>query len=266
VSVNRRTYEQARRQAPRNLQTSPRRVHNLLRSSIRAGLITGGSPLKEDALVSSLSASRNSVRAALQMLVQEGLVERRAHHGTKVVAEILQVPLDQLVPPVAFENGRGAVEELDHRQVPASGYVRERLEIDDDVVDVSEVLISLDGEAMSLRVSYIPLGTRPVRRIAEVVPVALAFQQVFGVALGASEASVEAVAASGRASRLLGVPDGAPVLMQEVLLRDCDGVPRELSYTQYRGGRVSLAVQAPEVAVNLPSGSPGPRSGGVIGP
>jgi GntR family transcriptional regulator len=44
---------------------------------------------------------------------------------------------------------------------------------------------------------------------------------------------------------LLQVPEGAPVLMQELLVRDRDGVPRELSYTHYRGGRVSLAVQAP---------------------
>lgn len=251
MPLSRRTYDEARRQAPRRLQTSPRRAHDLLRSSIRAGLITGNTLLIEDALVHSLSTSRNAVRAALQMLVQEGLVERRPHHGTSVIGEILQVPLDQLVPPGAFENGRVAVQELDHREIPASGYIKDRLEMDDGVVDVMEVLISFDGEPMSVRISYIPVGARPVQRVVEAIPLALAFQQVFGVPMGASEAAIEAVAAAGSASRLLGVPEGAPVLMQEVLLRDRDGAPRELSYTHYRGGRVSLAVQAPGTLASM---------------
>jgi GntR family transcriptional regulator len=245
LPLNRQSYDQARRQAPRHLQTSPRRAHDLLRSSIRAGLINGNSLLIEDALVRSLSTSRNAVRQALQMLVQDGLVERRPHHGTSVVGEILEVPLDQLVPLAGFESGHVVVRELDRRQIPASGYIKERLEMDEGVVDVCEILILFDGEPMSLRVSYIPLGPEPLERVFEVVRTQLAFERVFGVPMGASEASIEAVGAGGSAARLLQVPEGAPVLMQELLVRDRDGVPRELSYTHYRGGRVSLAVQAP---------------------
>jgi DNA-binding GntR family transcriptional regulator len=243
MPLSRRSYDQARKEAPRRLQTSPRRAHDLLRSSIRAGMIRGDSLLIEDSLVRSLSTSRNAIRQALQMLAQEGLVERRPHHGTSVVGEILEVPFDQLVPPVAFDRSRVAVRILESRQIPSTPYIKARLEIDDEALDVLEILITFDDEPLSLRVSYVPVSTEPVRRTTEVIPVPVAFEQVFGVPMGRAESSVEAIAAGASASRLLDVPEGAPVLVQEQLLRDINGVPRELSYTHYRSGRVSLAIQ-----------------------
>jgi DNA-binding GntR family transcriptional regulator len=243
MPLSRGSYDRARRHAPRHLQTSPGRAHDLLRSSIRAGIITENQLLIEDTLVRSLSTSRNAIRQALQTLAQEGLVERRPHHGTSVVGRILEVPLDQLVPATAFGHGRVEVRELDHRQIAPSPYLRERLGLTDEMVDILEVLILFDGEPMSLRVSYVPTSGEPVTRVTDVVPVDVAFEQVFGVPIGAASAAIEAVAAGPGAAAQLGVAEGAPLLMQELLLCDQSGVPRELSYTHFRGGKVSLAVQ-----------------------
>jgi GntR family transcriptional regulator len=248
----------ARKRPPRRLQTSPHRAHNLLRSGIRTGMFSGDAALVEDALIRALSTSRNAVRQALQMLAAEGLVDRRPNRGTTVIATICDIAVDQLVPTTAFGEPGATVRQLDHRTIPGDTYVRTRLALagteaattscvgaDERAelrVDMSETLISRDSTPISLRVSYVPAGDGPVVRVLEVVPVPEAFLRVFGRPLGSTEASIGAIAAGAGVARLLGLSEGAPVLVQEVLLRDVDGRPRELSYTYHRADRVSVSV------------------------
>ena len=241
--VHRRTYYSAHKQTGIKLQTSPERAHDVLRSSIRTGRIRGDAPLIENRLITSLATSRNAVRQALQMLAQEGLVERRPRHGTSVVSTIMEVPIYHLLPSAPLDPARMTVRELDKRQVPAVDYVSERLGGTKGMLDVVEVLVLFDGEPMSRRVSYVRAGNEPVERVWDAVPLALAFEKVFGIEFGDAESSIEAVPASANASQLLGITPGAPLLVQELLLRDRLGVPRAFSYTHYRADRVSLTVR-----------------------
>lgn len=57
-------------------------VFNQLRKSIFLGKFQPGEPLKELALASEFGVSQASVRVALQLLSQEGLVVRMPHRGT----------------------------------------------------------------------------------------------------------------------------------------------------------------------------------------
>jgi GntR family transcriptional regulator len=253
-----RKYNHARDQARRRLQTSPHRAHDLIRSCIRTGLFGENGTLEESALIRSLSTSRNAVRQALQMLASEGLLDRRPYRGTTVVREILDVDFNQLVPSTAFVTPRGHVREIDHRQIPGTTYIRRRLAIEDDIpVDMSEVLITVDHEPLSVRVSYIAAMDGPVQRGTEIVPFAEGFPLIFGVELGQWEASIGAVPAGPSTSRLLNIPEGTPLIVEEMLLRDVKGVPRELSYTHYRADRVALSVNQA-----IPHGSAERRAAG----
>jgi GntR family transcriptional regulator len=254
-------YRQARRHASRVLQTSPHRAHDLIRSSIRTGMLGEDGALIEDVLVRSLSTSRNAVRQALQMLATEGLLDRRPNRGTTVVGELIDIDFDQLVPSTAFLSPRASVRELDHRRIEGTSYLNGRLDIANTPIDVSEVLISIDDEPMSVRVSYISAPDHLIERVNDVVPFATAFQQVFGVALGSSEASIGAVPTGPSTGKILGIAEGSPIIVQEMLLRDVNGVPRELSYTHYRADRVALSVQhnfTPPSNTTGPSGPGGP--------
>ena len=88
----------------RTLQTSSRRAHDLIRSSIRMGMVPRSAMLMEHKLVSGLATSRNAVREALQLLATEGLVERSVRTGTRLIGSILEVPIDQFLPLVADES------------------------------------------------------------------------------------------------------------------------------------------------------------------
>lgn len=242
MTADAQSFNRARNQIRRTLQRSPHRAHNLLRSGIRMGFSSDEASLAEDALIIRLSTSRNSVRQALQMLASEGLVRRRPNLGTTVVASITEVPIDEIVPKTHICTINAAVRELDHREIPATDYMRSRLETACETVDMSEVLVTTDGEPRSVRVSYVPATGGPVDRVKDIIPVSTAFEQVFGSPLGSCEVTVSAIAAGPSLSKLLGVADGTPVLVEEAVMRDVTGRPREFSYTHHRADRIALSV------------------------
>ncbi|MFT4084274.1 MAG: GntR family transcriptional regulator [Nocardioides sp.] len=244
-TVDVQSFNRARNETRRRLQRSPHRVHDLLRSGIRTGLLAGNGALIEDALVASLAASRNSVRQALQLLAAEGLVLRRPNLGTTVVGSISEVPLHEIVSRSQLGATSVTVREVDQREIPSTDYLRARLETDAETVEVDEVLVCADGEPRSVRVSYVPWEGAPCPRVRDVIPVPQAFKKVFGVALGECEVSISAVACGASLSGMLGIVEGAPVLVEEVVLRDVNGQPREFSYTHHRADRVALSINLP---------------------
>lgn len=232
-------------------QSSARRVYDLLRAGIRRGDIGSDESLVEEHLVEALSASRQAVREALQTLAAEGLVTRRRRMGTTVSGAILDVSADQLMhlspDRAVLENS--TIETIEEMDLPSPPWMRARLQIpDDEQVRMVEEVIRIQGEALCVRVSYKPLSRLPLRMVTEVADLATAFEQALDVALGTIETLTEAVSADPLTAELLGVAPGAPLLVREVLLTDADGLPRDLSYTHYRGDRIcftNLATRPP---------------------
>ncbi|WP_058854549.1 GntR family transcriptional regulator [Nocardia jinanensis] len=68
-------------------------MRQLLRSSIESGILPEGAQLNEDALIEYLDSTRASVRSAVQMLSEEGLVARRRRLGTVVHSAPVQLPI-----------------------------------------------------------------------------------------------------------------------------------------------------------------------------
>jgi GntR family transcriptional regulator len=225
-------------------ESSARRVYDLLRAGIRRGDIASDASLVEDKLVDVLTASRQAVREALQTLAAEGLVIRRRRVGTTVSGSILDVAADQLMhlPPDRQDLANSTIEQIEAMDLPAPPWIRRRLRIPDtEQVRMVEELIRFRDEPICVRVSYVPLSRLPIDSNGKVADLASAFQQGYGVAMGPVESLVEAVGADAMTAELLGVPHGAPLLVREVLLTGADGLPRDLSFTHYRGDRVCFS-------------------------
>ncbi|MGF7238471.1 MAG: GntR family transcriptional regulator [Frankia sp.] len=229
-------------------QTSRRRAYDLLRAGIRAGVVE--EQLIEDALTRALWTSRNAVRDALQMLVEEGLVSRRPRHGTNVVRRIASVPLQELMPPPTGRPGEAGVRvrQMETRTVPISGIVANRLATSQEFVTLSEQLIFIDDEAVCLRTAYMVTDLTPAEAEKSLgvidathIPSAEAFKLFFGVPMGEVESTIEAIPGERDACRALGMVTGAPVLFRESIHRDVNGRPRMLLYAHYRGDRIALS-------------------------
>ncbi|SMH28296.1 transcriptional regulator, GntR family [Rathayibacter oskolensis] len=257
-----RAREGSQRRIRELLQSSPRRAHALLRASIRRGLITESDLVEEHDLVMSMMMSRNSIRSALQQLGSEGLIRRRQRIGTNVVGSIWELPLLSLLPTSGWVMGSESVqhpgglemtcEVTDVSEVIAHRHIRERLELEGDRVVLAEQLVSIEGVPAGIIVGYHPLagatppGVRPdPLGLADSVRVFI--DSVRAAPGNQVEATVEAVNADERTARILGLKEGAAILTRETLVRDAAGVPQILAYGHYRGDRVALWAEDPDV-------------------
>ncbi|MDF2442993.1 MAG: GntR family transcriptional regulator [Subtercola sp.] len=229
------------------LQTSPRRAHVLLRASIRRGIIRADEHVEEDSLVMSMMMSRNSIRSALHMLGSEGLITRRQRLGTTVVGSIAELPLLELLPVAGWTSGAeedyGAsgldleIQQLEQAEVLADVHIRGRLNLTSDRVILQEDLISRRGQPLGIVLGYYP--TEGVT-ITDPQSMRDRINSVRGIEVSRIEATVEAVNCDERTARVLGIAEGAAILVRETLVLDSEGVPRMLAYGHYRGDRVAL--------------------------
>ncbi len=247
------------------VQNSPRRAHDLLRLGIRRDLMSRTENLSEGMITKGYATSRSAVREALQMLVDEGLVTRLPRFGTRITGRITMLPLHDAGSDVAAMSTVVSVstsddelptsaacvtaeyQELDIKLVPASPVLKERLEVDDDVVLLVEHLLSARGEPIYIRAAYLSAGDDVESRIKLVRDIystshstPIAMREVFGTEIGKVETTVEAVPCEPRTSRILGLAPGAPVLLRERRVFGTDGRPYELSFTHLRGDRTAL--------------------------
>ncbi|AQA05218.1 hypothetical protein BVC93_25645 [Mycobacterium sp. MS1601] len=237
--------------APSPLQTSSRRVYELLRSAIRTGYLPAGTQLVEFELVKTLSTSRNALRVALQLLADEGVVERNPRSGTFITSAMVQITLNELDPDARVRtSGRIAdlpptelfdEQLLDERVIPASPYIRRRMCTDDEFVLMHERLISVRGEPHHVWLGYVSADVdyATVRPNGDRESI---FLERFGVEYSHAEESVEAVPCDPRTSSLLRVAPGSPILLCETLMYDVDGRIRELRFRYNRGDRTSYKV------------------------
>ncbi|GAA2234769.1 GntR family transcriptional regulator [Herbiconiux moechotypicola] len=231
-------------------ETSARRAYEMLRTLLRSGELTTRDALAEDSLAVTLGASRNAVRKALQQLADEGLLIRQTKSGTRLVHEMIHVDGGQVVPrgmALGADRGRLCIEQTRTERVILSPVVRKRLETEARIGVLSESRFHVDDAPISLRVGYVAgdpdLVQKALRAFGTVNPPPYeeAFRQLYGAPFGSSHSTIEAIRCEARTAAILGVDEGAPILLNEVLVRDVDGVARELSYTYYRSDRVAIS-------------------------
>jgi GntR family transcriptional regulator len=234
--------EQKRRLAS-TAQTSPRRITDLLRASIRHERIVAKDRLPEEVLIRELDTSRSAVRLALQMMADQGLLDRRQRAGTTVSGTITRVRDDEIFPLLVDDQGRQrtTVRRIDDRVLPGVQLLVEQLEISDGGLRLVEDLVLLDGDPIAVVVSYLESGANVVASLDGITDVATSFTRTYGVGMGSVESSVEALPCEAQTARVLGIEEGAPVLVKEMVLRDVYDRARGICYIHYRGGAVSLS-------------------------
>lgn len=205
----------------------------------------------EGELQHTYRASRGAVRAALELLRDEGLVERMRGAGTFVAARKTMHRADGLH---GLDRPPGAVvhEVLLRQVVPAHGVLVDILR-----VPPASPVLRLDRrtrvgtEHVALWTSYLrlPLAEPLADPAADLAGDFYdAVERLLGRRLGPSEMTTEAVLADGLVARSLHIPVGAPVLRLERVLLLHDGEPLEFGVGRFRGDRLTLEHSPPAPA------------------
>jgi GntR family transcriptional regulator len=239
------TSSEAVAELPRRRADRARQVADVLRRQVLVGHFAAGALPSEAELVAEFATTRNTVRAALELLRAEGLVDRCPGVGTTVVARKHPHGLDRLEGLAEVFHGRGTI----HNEVralavirPPAG-VREHLGLatEDEVVYV-ERLRHLDGVPVSLDLTYLvpDLGRQLLDRDLASNDLFALLEEVSGSRLGHADLTVEAVSADAHSADVLGVPRQSALLMVERLTHLEDGRPVDFEFIRFRGDRLTL--------------------------
>ena len=198
----------------------------------------------EAELSASYAASRITVRRALDVLRDEGLVDSRQGFGWFVATDPLQQSLGRL----------GTIE----AQLADAGLRAERRVLDFRFVPAPERARQVMGAATVLEVRRLTLADGvPFARVTvwctEKIGAHLSrddveratFYEVIDVELGGATQSITAAACSPEDADLLGVPTGSPVLRCERITRAVTGEPVLLSEHVFPAHRTELVVELP---------------------
>ncbi|WP_194818239.1 GntR family transcriptional regulator [Nocardia sp. XZ_19_385] len=221
-----------------------RRVADLVRHQIHAGAFDDVLPTEQQ-LAAEHDASRNTVREALALLKDEGLIDRLPKVGTRVAARKYDHGLDALLGLQETFQGHGTVrnEVRAAMRISAPAAVARRLGLEPGArVVYLERLRYLADLPLSLDLTYLTpeIGAQVLEQDLETTDIFVLLEQISGQRLGSADLSLEAVAADPHTAATLDVPAAAPLLMLERLTRLDDGTPVDLEFIRMRGDRITM--------------------------
>ncbi len=230
----------SRRTAGSTRSDEARRVADLLRTEISRSRWKLPS---EEELIRAFGVSRNSIREALDLLRDEGLLERITGAGTFAGRSVLRHELDLTR---LLDGGLFRLEGLERRVLlverrPAPPPLARLLQIEPgEPALLLEKVANLDGAPIFHATDWFReevaedvLRSDHRRETAELLA-------SFGHRVGQVESSLEAVTATVADAKVLRVPEGSPLLLLEVLIRSDDSTPLECSFVRLRADRLTI--------------------------
>ena len=202
-------------------------------------------PLPSEAqLCQEFGVSRMTARAAVQRLVQDGLVYRVPGRGTFVAASRANRTAGHILSFSDEMRRKGRVPSsrvIERRRRRATEDEERRLGVRD-VVVLRRVRLA-DGKPLALERAVFP-----AERIGEALETDLRRESLFATLVDAGlvptsgSAALAAEAATAEDARLLRVRRGAPLLVERRLIHDQNGTPLEWTESRYVGSRYGIAV------------------------
>jgi GntR family transcriptional regulator len=232
-----------------------RAIAEELRRRVESGEYGAGGLLpSESELSATHRVSRVTVRKALELLRDEGLIDARQGFGWFVAVDPVRQALGRLGTIEEQLGELGVASErrvVGFRFVPAPAHVRSVLGVDA-VLEVRRVNLA-DGQPFARVTVWCPddLGSRLSRQEVEKVP----FYELVGVPIGGAIQTIGAVVADRRDAEQLAVPVGSPMLRCERITHDTDERPVLLSVFLFPAHRTEFVVELTQAEPSIgPSG------------
>lgn len=224
-------------------------VADVLRHQIHRGEFTSHCLPSEEGLAAEFGVSRNTVRDALGLLKNEGLIARTPRKGTRVVQKKVKHDLDTLLGLKETLQHEGEVRNEVRAALAVSPppVVQQRLGLDRNThVVYIERLRFLGGLPLSLDATYLvpEIGDLLISQDLVTNDLFALIEEHADHQLGEAEVIIEATTADAHTAALLHTAPHAPVLLLERLTRVAGGRPVDLEYIRFRADRITMQGKA----------------------
>lgn len=196
----------------------------------------------ETELAKMFNVTRMTVRQAISLLIQEGLLNRRRGAGTFVTTDpklVGRFGLDftGVMDGLFYEVSKSKTKTAKIEKIITPRIIKEKLKIDDNEVIKIERVRTLNGRIFAYTINYLPISIgeqinekmlleKPLLKILE-VDLNIEFDEAFQ--------TIEASFSDPYVSEKLDTPSGSPILHVERIMFDKKKKPIEVVQTSYRG-------------------------------
>lgn len=223
-------------------------VHDVLRHELQSGAFPDQVLPSEDALIKRYDVSRGTIRRVMELLREEGLIERLRGAGTFSLSPImlnhgLSVSRD-LAQDVNQDGTRATIFATHVERHPATDFIAEKLGLAaGDEVLIVETSTYLDGFRFSCRSAFMPIGI-----FGGVDPQGLDFnrspytllEELLEERPGDTCLNINAAVADESVAELLGISPGSPTLDSNRVIFSLAGEPIEYSISRARADRLTF--------------------------
>jgi GntR family transcriptional regulator len=201
----------------------------------------------ERRLAEEFGVSRPTLRAAIEELVTDGLLDRRQGSGTYVTKPKIAVPLTMtsFSEDMVRRGMRPGSRVLSFRSTAAGAKIGHKLWISplEEVFTIRRLRLA-DGEPMAVETLHLPKALLPDLRREDLE--GRSFYEHLrerGIVIGSGQETIEPTVTTEEESAVLGVPVHTPVFLFERLTRSAKGAPVEFVRSLYRGDRYRLELE-----------------------
>jgi GntR family transcriptional regulator len=224
----------------------PTPLYAVIEAQLMAGIARGEFPVgsqlpTEDGLIQRFAVSRTTVRKAIQILADRGLVEIRRGTGTFVAQPKITQELTELAGLVEDMNALGhaaRVRLIDRIVVAADADVAEHLALaaGTRVMRIRRVRLA-NGVSMSLDETYLPLGIgeKIATHDLEAEPIFTLLEKRYEIPLVEAQYNLQAVSADHDVAAALEVEAGSPIFLIERTSYSVGDQPVDYEKLHYRG-------------------------------
>jgi GntR family transcriptional regulator len=231
-------------------QHASRRLRDLLRSNIHWDFYPDGLLPSELELMVSYDASRATVREALTMLRQEGVIDRQQGTGTFVISRNASMQLleahgvSRPEHNSIFDHHRTL--EIDRSWMPTPEVVASRLgsEAGAPCLRLEYLASRNDNDVFALATNYV---IDPEATAIGTIPLGQSWYGLLdlaGLTVGESEFVIGCVNADEHTASVLSTEVGTAMLTMEQVIRDYDGRAYNFAFVASRGDRHSIVSRA----------------------
>ncbi len=254
----------ARRKLPETAQPGSARKYERVYEALRARVLSPDAdeskPLAtEESLTKEFGVSRVTVRKALKILEDQGLIVRRQRLGIFPVRRVVTVGTGSSVAGIRAQTewlaAHSEVRLIACRRIVAPAEVQRRLQVGKDARVLKFERVRVDGAgALAHLTSYLipPVANLVTRaELIEAPPLVLLPNK--GIAIARTEQTISAESATEEMARWLGVDEGGALIRTTRLIVDGDGRAVSFMVARLRADRYELHYTLDTVSATAPA-------------